>query len=499
MSPPEPSATADTDAGGRPSFEAEAVQLGRAGVRSRGRGTLQARRYRRLNDATAALLVLIVLVAPIPVASNRPALWMLWAAILGLVAALYLAASLLIDPDRGLRSRGHARLFWLAGLVPAFALVQILPIADYLPAILTTLPAIGTHDPESVSLIPSATILGAVRFISYIVFFALMLEVASRPSRAIWMAWALFFGVTAHALWAMVSLNVLGDDFFWGEKLAYRGTATGTFINRNSFATFLSMGLVLGVALLFGRGEPGRNRAPVRANPFSADAMEAVFLWLLIGLIVITLLATQSRMGLFAGAIGALFCLAIMIRKSGRVGGGSLLGVVTVAGGGVLALTLFLGQDLIERFIFVGSDGLTRGELYRQVVGMIGQRPWLGYGLDSFPVAFELFHRLPLSSDSVWDNAHSSYLALWAELGIVVGSIPVLLALMVGVRLVQIIRNREKDYALSVAALAALVTAAIHSLIDFSLEIQANVLLLLALTALGIARRRSARPNSEAT
>ena len=499
MSPPEPSATAGTDAGGRPSFEAEAVQLGRAGVRSRGRGTLQARRYRRLNDATAALLVLIVLVAPIPVASNRPALWMLWAAILGLVAAFYLAASLLIDPDRGLRSRGHARLFWLAGLVPAFALVQILPIADYLPAILTTLPAIATHAPESVSLIPSATILGAVRFISYIVFFALMLEVASRPSRATWMAWALFFGVTAHALWAMVSLNVLGDDFFWGEKLAYRGTATGTFINRNSFATFLSMGLVLGVALLFGRGEPGRNRAPVRANPFSADAMETVLLWLLIGLIVITLLATQSRMGLFAGAIGALFCLAVMVRKNGRVGGGSLLGVVIVAGGGVLALTLFLGQDLIERFIFVGSDGLTRGELYRQVVGMIGQRPWLGYGLDSFPVAFELFHRPPLSSDSVWDNAHSTYLALWAELGIVVGSIPVLLALMVGVRLVQIIRNREKDYALSVAALAALVTAAIHSLIDFSLEIQANVLLLLALTALGIARRRSARSNSEAT
>lgn len=498
MSPSDSTVAGGAPTGTRPSFEAEAVRVIPAGVRSRGRGTPQARRYRRLNDATAALLVLIVLVAPIPVASNRPALWMLWSAILGATAVLYLTASLLIDSGRGLRSHGYARLFWLAVLVPAFALVQVLPIADDLPVILTTLPVIGTHDPRSASLIPSASVLGAVRFVSYIVFFALMLEVASRPSRATWMAWALFFGVTAHALWAMVSLNVLGDDFFWGEKLAYRGTATGTFINRNSFATFLSMGLVLGVALLFSRGEPGQNRAPVRANPFSADAMEAVFLWLLIGLIVITLLATQSRMGLFAGAIGALFCLAIMVRKNGRVGGGSLLGVVIVAGGGVLALTLFLGQDLIERFIFVGSDGLTRGELYRQVVEMISQRPLLGYGLDSFPVAFELFHRLPLSSDSVWDNAHSTYLALWAELGIVVGSVPVLLALMVGTRLVQIIRKREKDYALSVAALAALVTAAIHSLIDFSLEIQANVFLLLALTAVGIARRRSARPNAEA-
>ena len=442
--------------------------------------------------------MLIVLIAPIPVASNRPALWMLWAAILGLVAALYLTASLLTDPNRGLRSRGHARLFWLAGLVPAFALVQFLPMADHLPDALTILPATGTDAPASPSLVPSASLVGAVRVLSYILFFALLLEVASRPSRAAWMAWALFFGVVAHALWAMVALNVLGDNFFWGEKLAYRGSATGTFINRNSFATFLSMGMILGIALLFSRLQHQRDGGLTRATPFSADVMEAVLLWLLIGLIVITIVATQSRMGLFAGAVGALLCLAVMIRKSGRMGNGALLGVLIVAGGGMLALLLFLGRDLIERFIFVGVDGLTRGELYRQVIDMIGQRPFLGYGLDSFPVAFELFHRPPLSADSVWDNAHSTYLALWAELGIVIGSVPLLLALMVGVQLVRIIRHRKQDYAVSVAALGALVTAAIHSLVDFSLEIQANVFLLLALTALGIARRRSAPPDARA-
>jgi membrane protein implicated in regulation of membrane protease activity len=56
-------------------------------------------------------------------------------------------------------------------------------------------------------------------------------------------------------------------------------------------------------------------------------------------------------------------------------------------------------------------------------------------------------------------------------------------------RLVQVLRRRHHDVALVAAALAALLTTGIHSLVDFSLEMQANQFLLLAVLALGVARR----------
>lgn len=494
MSFRQPNVTSSTGADAWLDFEARAVGGGRSRRRTRSGGAAHDRRFSKLNDVTAVSLVFVILAAPIPAASNRPALWMLWAAALGVLATLYLAASLVIAPQRVLRSRQHAALFCLAALVPAFALLQTLPIAGLVPGFLTALPPTATGAPATISLMPSATTVGVVRMASYLVFFALMIEVSSHPSRAGWIAWALFAGVIGHALWAMISLNMLGDNYFWGEKVAYRGSATGTFINRNSFATYLAMGLVLGIALLFGRRDRQRDGIAAKPGLLSAETMEAALLWLLVGLIVVTLLATQSRMGMLAGAAGAIFCLAVMIWKGGHKRVGVLIGLLIAGGAGLFISLLLFGRALIDRLIFAGVDALTRGELYRQVIGMIGERPFVGFGLDSFPIAFELFHRPPLSSDSVWDYAHSTYLTLWAELGIVVGSIPLVLGLMVALRLVQIIRRRASDYTLAVAALAALLVASMHSLVDFSLEIQANVFFLLALTALGIARRRSASP-----
>jgi len=51
-----------------------------------------------------------------------------------------------------------------------------------------------------------------------------------------------------HALLAMVFLILLGDCGILGGMTAYLGAATGSFINKNSFATFLGMGLIIGLA-----------------------------------------------------------------------------------------------------------------------------------------------------------------------------------------------------------------------------------------------------------
>jgi O-antigen ligase len=114
----------------------------------------------------------------------------------------------------------------------------------------------------------------------------------------------------------------------------------------------------------------------------------------------------------------------------------------------------------------------------------------LGYGGASFPVAFPPFERAPLPLDVVWEKAHSTYLGLWLELGLIAGSIPILIVASLGIRAFTGLRD-PSSLALSLAAIGAIVAYGTHSLVDFSLEIQANTYVFLAVLALGAAVVRS--------
>jgi O-antigen ligase len=133
-----------------------------------------------------------------------------------------------------------------------------------------------------------------------------------------------------------------------------------------------------------------------------------------------------------------------------------------------------------------------RGALYTQVLEMIAARPWLGYGAGAFEVAYPLFHQLPVSADFVWDKAHSTYLGLWSELGLIAGSIPLIVFAMIAWLALRLSLKRRADWAAPAVALGVIVAGGVHSLVDFSLEIEANMFLLLALLAIGIARPEEA-------
>ena len=129
-----------------------------------------------------------------------------------------------------------------------------------------------------------------------------------------------------------------------------------------------------------------------------------------------------------------------------------------------------------------------RGDLYAQLLSMIAAQPWLGYGGGSFELAYPLFHQWPVNPDMVWDKAHSTYLALWSELGVIAGSLPLLLVLIFLLQAFRLYAIRSADWAAPAVAVAVVAVADIHSLVDFSLEIEANAFLFLAILALAIAR-----------
>jgi len=305
--------------------------------------------------------------------------------------------------------------------------------------------------------------------------------VAGPPTRARRIGWAIYAGVVAHAVWGLVALNLLGDSHFWGEKQVYRGAVTGVFVGRNAFATFLGMGAVLGLALWIERRHAPRIRRPGILAP---ETVVAALFWTTLALLLLALAGTQSRMGLVAATAGLVVVVLASRWPEGQRRGRLLLALAALAGGVLLAAGGVLGRAL-----FTLGDAAARLELWRQILPMIAARPLTGYGLDAFAPAFELFHRPGLSPALIWDYSHSTYLALWVEMGLLAGSLPLLAGGLVLARLIRLRRISRHDAALPVAALAAASLAALHALVDFSLEIQGNLFLLLAILGLGLARR----------
>lgn len=422
-------------------------------------------------------LMAVVVLSAVPAASNRPVFWVGWAAVvIGL--ALVSVASGAWRPSRDLLNANKVLFALIAG-IPLWAIVQTLP---GLGPWVGTLPVSSDLQPSSISLAPYASLLAAMRITGYLVFFGLILQVARNTVRAERMAWVVFFGVAAHAIYALVALHLLGDQFFWGEKTAYRGFATGTFINRNAFASFLGMGMCLGVGLMMQRG---------KSHPQSGRILrrvERLGMAVLLTLMGATLVMTGSRMGVAASGVAVAVVLIVMRLKNGARLGRVLLRLSVGLAPLIGVIFLLYGLEFLWRLVFSVADAGYRLTIYATVLEMIGQRPLSGFGLDAFEPSYEIFRGPDAVAQLITEYAHSSYLGNWVELGVIVGSLPLIAAGLAALRIIRTIAKASaKDVTLPVVSLGALCLLALHATIDFSFEIQANVFLLLFLLGLGLA------------
>jgi O-antigen ligase len=449
------------------------------------------------HDRLALVLALCVPFSAVPLASNRATWWLLWTMLFALLAIYHLLRG--AGLERGYKP-GFLRFrlgFILALLLPVWALMQTLPLGDFLPdGWLGTGAGISELAGPRVSIQPDVAMVGILRFMGYILLLALVIEVSSREQRVLRLATTVFAGVVAQAVWAIIALNFLDDFSFAGAKTAYEGVATGSFVNRNSLATFLGFGAILGIGILVERTNQFQIRASQPPSLVAQTGSTSAFVVLGIALQLAALLETQSRLGLASTVIAMIATILLVRRRAGtpifRLIG-ELLFFLVIAGMGVVVLAG--GDGVMSRFLFSSNEGQTRLALYSQILGMIAQRPLTGFGMDSFGFAFEAFRAPPLLGVGSFDLAHNSYLMLWAEFGVVIGSIPPLLLVASAVVLRQRMKATAGYPGLALAGIGVLVLGAVHSLGDFSLEIPANVYLFVTIIGLGLGLRRQRKPS----
>jgi O-antigen ligase len=426
------------------------------------------------------LLVFLVALVPLPLGGYLPIAWSIEAIVVGVIGmAIALAAYGKRAPPHALTLFGRITL-WLTLLLAAALVAQCEPVG------LIGWPVVF-HNAEGVaftsnwlSLAPGDTLLMLMRVAVYALYFFMLFDVArSRrfPREALGLLYAI---VVAYALLGLFLLRWGGDTLLWVDKWAYKGDATAIFVNRNTFATFLAMGLPAGLALLIRALAPTLPHEDQRA---SRSGLVVTTLLASLLLVTLALLATHSRMGLVAAAAGS--AVTLMLGLGRILSRKLLLLVLIVVPLLIIALVLLSGRGLLERIVSLPQEAHFRLDLYRQEIEMIARRPLLGYGGGAFTSAYPLFHRPPVETVLEVNKAHNSYLGLWLELGLIAGSIPMVIGIGVVVAALKRFRLARTSWHVPLATLGALTAGAVHSLTDFSLEVDGAFFLLLALAAIG--------------
>lgn len=278
---------------------------------------------------------------------------------------------------------------------------------------------------------------------------------------------------------------------FWIPQVANAGPF-GPFINKNHFAGWMLMVLPLTIGLC---GSEARRAmagvgATVRDRVVWFSTERASRLLLLAGTGVVMLLAlilTLSRSGILTAIVLTLVSVVgFVVMGRGTRARKLMLTVATLI---VVALVVNgVGLDtLIERFQAVGAHDLELREgAWRDAIATARRFPIAGTGLNTYGTAMlALQTYMP---DSHFAQAHSDYLQLWAEGGVLLIAPVCLLALALALEIFRRLREPGGPDWLRVGAVVGLIAILMQEAVEFSLQMPANFLLFATLCAIAIHR-----------
>jgi O-antigen ligase len=347
----------------------------------------------------------------------------------------------------------------------------------------------------SITINRAETYIALLRLLTAGSVFWLFLQLCRSPQRANWTVRTVAIIGLAYAVYGIVAFYVLPGTVLWFPKQAYLESVTSSFINRNSYATYAGIGLIcaIGAALsdYVRQGTKVGQSVMRQAASLLVSTVGAGGWWLAAAFVIgMALALTGSRGGILAGLAG-MIAFALLVLMRGR--------------NGVAALALFLGCLLVGAAIFAFGDLLAarlssqgffdadRVAVYRLTLFSIFDAAWTGFGYGTFKNVFTLYRDSTVSPTGIWDKAHNTYLEMAQGLGIPIAAIFLCgLGVLAG-RCAYAALIRQRSATAPLVATSATVIVALHSFVDFSMQIQAVALTWTALLGAGVAQSWSGR------
>jgi len=456
-----------------------------------------------------ALLLLAVL-APLPLGSNREWSWTLCAVLTGILGLAWGARALIKPGDSRHRLPWGVIGLWAAAC--GWVLVQVstaVPDSWQHPvwSLAAEMTSPVTVDPEMtgsetthaeisgrISLSPDDSITALMRLVTYGLVFFLSFQLAARAEQAQtvfrWLA-------GAGLIYA-----VFGLATYWGgleTRLWFAGegahqSVRGPFVNRNSFATYLGLCLLCALALFYRRQTLRRN--PLYQVPRGRQQRIEEFIlkaWqplVVILLMLAALILTYSRAGFASFVVGAL-TLALAARYRGQSSSRRSFWALAAAFAVAIIAFFMTSEVLLERMDRVNMDAPGRFHVYSLTGAASEDNPWLGFGYGSYADSFRLYRDDVLRAH--YDMAHNTWMENVFELGW-----PAAGALFFSIGLCALmclhgVRRRRRDWIFPAVGLAASVLVAVHSLFDFSLQMPAVAITYACLLGAACAQSTSTR------
>lgn len=476
---------------------------------------------RQAERGLLGLFLLALGVAPLPLASTRPwavALLALWLAGVAAGAALLRALrSGMQGPARSSRSYPAAH--------------SVPPISPIAPGGWAVLALLATYtawaawqaSPWGYSADPHESRIYALRSAGYLAAFAagLLLLAGSRRRQTALLATLVAAGVLQALL--AIALYSTGKSYeLLGFYAQFLRRATGTFPNFDHLAQYMALSLAAGVGLMLsqmGAARPSDRGLNWRERlhgllEFVMSTKMLVRLGLV--LMVIALVLTRSRAGNGVFFIAVLLLGVWVMATSAQLRRPAALLVASLLVVDIVVVGQWVGlEKVIQRLEAtdlrsaqeeaVAAAQAQGGDIARlptrpvkreesleerwraagDALALVPQRPWAGHGGGTFYTIFPAV-KGPNFAPYRWDHAHNDYVQIAVETGLVgLGLLAGVLLLTAG-RALALMRDRAGAHARGVAAGVAmgLLCALLHALVDFNLQINANALVLIVLSAL---------------
>jgi O-antigen ligase len=410
---------------------------------------------------------LLLVLTPLPYGSVEAwstALWEVW------IFATMILWGLLVVKEGRLNIAANP-LLWPILAILIVAIIQLLPL--------------NTGERQTISYDAYVTSQAAIKIFASLCFFLLFATFINTDERRNFAVKAII------VMCVFIALVGIGQSYI-GRTLWQRGIF-GPFVNRNHFAGFLEMGVGLTGGLLIGRSV---RREVMAIYASCALAMSA-------GIVL-----SASRGGMLALVAEVIFLAVIAIpsfissRRESRPGRRGL--ILRTAGALVLGVAAIFGSMLL-----VGSEGLVQnisqtqseieGELpaserysRRDIWGatkqLIEDHPLLGVGLGAYQLAYTRYDRS--SGAQRVEQSHNDYLQIVADAGLIGGLIALVFLILLFARGFSAAQTRDnRRRSIVFGALTGCFAIAIHSFVEFNLQITSNAQLFLALAALSTPER----------
>ena len=467
----------------------------RTQTRTGGRGPLGGE---WVENALLVALVAGLAWAPFWLGGDRPFAWGVNAVLFPSLAILYEASLIVFGRHHPFKARQIVVPIGLFLLVVVWSLVQIAPLSSFAhPIWAMASDALNSTLAPAISVNPTLTVLALVRLVTDAAVLWLALQLGRNSGRALLLLKAIAGIGAAYAVYGILLTAFFDSAIPFFDAPGGAGYIRSTFVNRNSFATYAGMSLIVAVALILRVYRQSVPDADGLASFRLTKLLEATgrrAAWLIGAAValLVGLLGTVSRGGIIATGLG-FFALVVLSFSRQRSRKGEQIEAIAFVSSAIVVVFLFFGDRIVGRIATVGLDDASRMSVYTIVVRAIVDAPVLGFGYGAFADVFPMYRDQSISPFGVWDLAHNTYLEVFVGLGVVFGSALIgALGLIWGKCLFGAAR-RWRNATAPIVASAVGLTVGVHALTDFSLQMEGVSVTFMALLGAGLAQSESSR------